>query len=76
MEEKHDKPRQHINKQRHHFVDKGTSTQSYGFSRSRVRMWELDHKEGEMPNWCFLIVMLEKTLESRLEINRDQTSQS
>ena len=28
-------------------------------------MWELDHKEGwVLKNWCFLIVMLEKTLES------------
>ena len=30
-------------------------------------MWELDPKEGEVPkNWCFLIVVLEKTLESHL----------
>ena len=30
-------------------------------------MWELDHKEGWMlKNWCFLIVVLEKTLESPL----------
>ena len=27
-------------------------------------MWELDHKEGWVPkNWCFQIVVLEKTLE-------------
>ena len=31
-------------------------------------MWEVDHKEGWMPkNWCFQIVVLEKTLESPLE---------
>ena len=31
-------------------------------------MWELDHKEGWAPkNWCFQIVVLEKTLESPLE---------
>ena len=31
-------------------------------------MWELDHKEGWAPkNWCFLIVMLEKTLEGPLD---------
>ena len=31
-------------------------------------MWELDHKEGWAPkNWCFLIVVLEKTLESSLD---------
>ena len=33
-----------------------------------VRMWELDHKEGWVPkNWCFQIVLLEKTLESPLD---------
>ena len=31
-------------------------------------MWKLDHKEGGAPkNWCFLIVVLEKTLESPLD---------
>ena len=29
-----------------HFVDKGLSSQSYGFSSSHVWMSELDHKEG------------------------------
>ena len=33
-----DKPRQHIEKQRHHFANKGLSSQSYGFSISRVWM--------------------------------------
>ena len=32
------KPRQHIQKQRHHFADKGPSSQSYGFSSSHVWM--------------------------------------
>ena len=32
----YDKPRQHIKKQRHHFADKGLSSQSYGFSSSHV----------------------------------------
>ena len=37
----------------------------YDFSNSYVWMWELDHKEGcVLKNWCFLIVVLEKTLES------------
>ena len=31
-------------------------------------MWELDHKEGwALKNWCFQIVVLEKTLESPLD---------
>ena len=60
-----DKPRQCIKKQRHHFADKGPYSQSYGFSSSRVWMWELDLKEGWAPkNWCFLTVVLEKTHES------------
>ena len=43
-------------------------SQSNGFSSSNVQMWELDHKEGWVTkNWCFAIVMLEKTLESPLD---------
>ena len=35
---------------------------------SHVRMWKVDHKEGWAPeNWCFWIVVLEKTLESPLD---------
>ena len=35
---------------------------------SHVRMWKLVHKEGWVPkNWCFQIVVLEKTLESLLD---------
>ena len=44
------------------------SSQSYGFSSSYVWMWELNHKEGwVLKDWCFLIVVLEKTLESPLD---------
>ena len=32
------KPRQHIKKQRHYFVDKGSSSQSYGFSSTNIWM--------------------------------------
>ena len=50
--------RQHIKKQRHHFADKGVYSQSYGFSRSHVLMWELDYKEGwASKNWCFWTVL-------------------
>ena len=52
----------------HHFDSKGPSSENYGFSSSHVRMWELDHKEGwTQKNWCFGIVVLEKTLESPLD---------
>ena len=48
-------------------TNKGLSSQSYGFSSSHVRMWELDYKESwALTNWCFWTVMLEKTLESPL----------
>ena len=36
--ESYDQPRQHIKKQRHYFVNKGLSSQDYGFSSSHVWM--------------------------------------
>ena len=36
--ESYDQPRQHIEKQRHCFVNKGLSSQGYGFSNSYVWM--------------------------------------
>ena len=64
----YDQPRQHIKKQRHYFVSKGPSSQSYGFSSSHVSMWESDYKGSWAPkNWCFWTVVLEKTLESPLD---------
>ena len=42
----YDKPKQCINKQRHHFANKDPFSQSYGFSSSHVQMQELDHKDG------------------------------
>ena len=60
--------RQHIEKQRHYFVNKGPSSQGYGFSSSHIWMWELDHKEGWVPkNWCFWTAVLEKTLKTPLD---------
>ena len=48
-------------------------SQSYGFSRGHVWMWELDPKESWAPkNWCFLTVVLEKTLESPLDFREIQ----
>ena len=42
--ESYDQPRQHIEKQRHYFANKGPSSQSYGFLSSHVWIWELDYK--------------------------------
>ena len=36
LEESYDQPRQHIKKQRHYFINKGPSSQSYAFSSSHV----------------------------------------
>ena len=59
---------QDIKRQRHHFVNKGPSSQDCGFSSGHVWMWELDYKESQaQKNWCFWIVVLEKTLESPLD---------
>ena len=67
--ESYDKPRQRQNqKQKQHFADKGPYSQSYDFSSSHAWIQELDCKEGWLPkNWCFQIVVLEKTLESPLD---------
>ena len=52
-----------------------SSSQSYGFSSSHVRMWELDHKEGWAPkNWCFQTVVLEKTLRVHWTARRSNQS--
>ena len=53
----------------HHFVDKGPYSQSYGFSSSHTRMWEMDHKEDwALKNWYFWTLVLEKTPEGPLDI--------
>ena len=71
--ESYDQPWQHIKKKRHYFVNKGPSSQGYGFSSGHVWMWELNYKESWMPkNWCFWTVVLEKTLESPLECKEIQ----
>ena len=77
LEKSYDQPRQHIKKQRHYFADKGPSSQSYGFSSSYVRMWELDHKEGWAPKKLMLLNrgVREDSWES-LELQGDQTSPS
>jgi len=62
-----------IKKQRHYFVNKGPSSQGYGFSSSHVWMWEVDYKESWMlKNWCFWTVVLEKTLGNPLDCKEIQ----
>ena len=56
--ESYDQPRQHIEKQRHNFANKGLSWQSYGFPNSRVWIWELNHKAERWRTdafelWCW-----------------------
>ena len=66
--ESYDQLRQNIQKQRHYFVNKGSSSQGYGFPSSHVWMWELDYKESWAPkNGCIWTVVLEKTLSSPLD---------
>ena len=69
----YDQPRHNIKKQRYHFANKGPYTQSYGFSRSHVWMWELGYKESwVLKNWCFWTVVLEKALDSPLDYKEIQ----
>ena len=51
-----------------HFADKSPYSQSYGFSSSHIWMWEFDYKDSKaLRNWCFQIVVLEKTFERTLD---------
>ena len=71
--ESYDQPRHHIKKQRYYFVNKGPSSQGYGFSSGHVWMWELDCEESwVLKNWCFWTVVLKKTLESPLDCKKIQ----
>ena len=63
----YDKPRQCIKKQRL-LCCQSPSSQSYGFSSSRLWFWELDHKKGWVPkNWCFWIWCWRRLFESPLD---------
>ena len=67
-QEIYDKPRQCVEKQRHHSADKGLYSQGYGLPSGHTWLWELDHKEGRAPkNWCLQTVVLEKAPESPLD---------
>ena len=54
-------------------VNKGLSSQGFGFSSSHAWMWELDYKESwALKNWCFWTMVLENTLESPLDCKEIQ----
>ena len=58
---------------RHYFVNKGPSSQGYGFSSGHVWIWELDCEESWAPkNWCFWTAVLEKSLERPLDYKEIQ----
>ena len=60
-----------MKKQRHYFVNKGPSSQGYGFSSGHVWIWELDYKESwALKNCCFWTVV--KTLENPLDCKEIQ----
>ena len=66
-QECYNKPRQCVQKQRHHFTGKGPYSQDYGLFSSHVQLWELDQKEGKaLKNWFLQTVVLDKTFESPL----------
>ena len=46
LEESYDQLREQIRKQRHYFVNKGLSSQGYGFSSGHVWMFELEYTES------------------------------
>ena len=53
--------------------NKGPSSQGYGFPSGLVWMWDLDCEESWVPkNWCFWILVLEKTLDSPLDCKEIQ----
>ena len=57
--ESYDQPRQHIKKQKHYFVNKGPSSQGYGFSSGHVWMWQWTIKKAKHRRidafelWCW-----------------------
>ena len=74
LDKSYDQPREHIKKQRHYFANKGSSSQSYGFSSNHIWMWELDYTESWAPkNWWFWTVVLEKTPEGPFDCKEIQS---
>ena len=73
--ESYDRPRKHIKKQRHYFVNKGPPSQGYGFSSGHVWIWELDCKESwAQKYWWFWTVVLERLLRGPWTARRSKQS--
>ena len=58
LKESYDRPRQHIQKQRHYFASKGPSSQGYGFSSGHVcESWTIKKTECQRIDafelWCW-----------------------
>ena len=74
--ESYDQPRQHIKKQRHHFVNKCPPSQGYGFSGGHVWMWELNYKESWAEELMFLNCGVEEDSWESLGLQGDPASLS
>ena len=75
LEENYEQPRQHTEKQRHYFADKGPESQGYGLSSSRVgESWTIKKAEDWRIN-AFKCGAGENSWES-LRQQGNQTSQS
>ena len=72
----YDQPKQNIKKQSHYFVNKGPSSQSYGFASSHVWMWELDHKDWAPEELVLSNSGVGEDSSQSLRQQGDQTSQS
>ena len=57
------------------FINKGPSSQGYGFSSGHVWMWELDCEEGwALKNWCFWTVVWGRLLRVSRTARRSKQS--
>ena len=66
-----------ILKSTNYFADKGSSSQSHGFTSSHVWIWELDHKQSWVPKTlCFWTVALESLYSKEIKPVNPKGNQS
>ena len=65
--ESYDQLRQHVEKQRHDFANKGPYSQGYGVPSGHIQLWELYHEVRMLKNSYLWTVVLEKTPENPLD---------